>query len=581
MIQKIHAERTILLAFLLALIFLASCTVTVPSSEGNKTVKPETSKLDDWKYIPEQSGYGGSFGGGTLYKSSMPSPTPMMAESIGFSTGGAKDINNFRENIKNNFLPLSTDITYEGLFYDYYFDTGKKEECTKLFCPSYSYAISKDPFSKEDQYYLSVGLNSNIKESDFKRKKLNLVVVLDISGSMSSSFDRYYYDKFRNQEQSAKEKEIAEDELKSKMEVATKSLTALLDHLKPDDRLGIVLFDNQAYLAKSLSLIEQTDLQKLKNHILEVMPQGGTYMEAGMEMGTELFEKELGSDQSEYENRIIFMTDAMPNIGETSETGLFGIMKKNADNKIYSTFIGIGVDLNTELIETMTKIRGANYYSVHSAKEFKNRLDDEFEFMVTPLVFNLNLNLDAKGYKIEKVYGSPEANEATGEIMKVNTLFPSKTEEGQTRGGLVLLKLKKNSPDTSLKLKVTYEDRLGKEESEEAVIDFPDKQPDYFENTGIQKGILLSRYADLMKNWINDERTAVLKPSVDEKVGIIVPFEENVELGRWERQSVQLHVSDKHKELFNKFNNYFEKEMKELGDDSLSKELELLDILRK
>ena len=44
--------------------------------------------------------------------------------TLGLSTGGAKDINNFRENIRNNYLPLPTDITYEGLFYDYYFDTG-------------------------------------------------------------------------------------------------------------------------------------------------------------------------------------------------------------------------------------------------------------------------------------------------------------------------------------------------------------------------------------------------------------------------------------------------------------------------
>ncbi len=581
MTQKINVNITFLLVLLLVPAFLVSCTTTVPGPEGNQTM-PGLLGIDDWKYTPQQdsSGYRGS-GGGILYKSTMQAPSMMLESSIGFSTGGAKDINNFRENIKNNFLPLPTDITYEGLFYDYYFDTAEKEECTKLFCPSYSYAISKDPFSKEDQYYLSVGLNSNIKESDFKRKKLNLVVVLDISGSMSSSFDRYYYDKFRNQELGAKENVSYEDDFKSKMEVATKSLTALLDHLNPDDRLGIVLFDNQAYLAKNLNLIEQTDLQKLKGHILEVMPQGGTYMEAGMEMGTELFEELLNTNQSEYENRIIFMTDAMPNIGETSETGLFGMMKKNADNKIYSTFIGIGVDLNTELIETMTKIRGANYYSVHSAKEFKTRLDDEFEFMVTPLVFNLNLNLDANGYKIEKVYGSPEANEATGEIMKVNTLFPSKTEEGQTRGGLVLLKLKKISQDASIKLKVTYEDRLGKENSAEASIDFPDKQPDYFENTGVRKGVLLARYADLMKNWINDERNSVIKPSVDEKAGIIVPLEEDFKLGQWERQSVQLHVSDKHKELFEKFSEYFETEMKELKDDSLSKELELLNLLKK
>jgi hypothetical protein len=38
--------------------------------------------------------------------------------SIGFSTGGAKDINNFRENIMQGYLPLPSDVTHEGLFYD-------------------------------------------------------------------------------------------------------------------------------------------------------------------------------------------------------------------------------------------------------------------------------------------------------------------------------------------------------------------------------------------------------------------------------------------------------------------------------
>ena len=99
---------------------------------------------------------------------------------IGFSVGGAKDINNFRENIKNSYFPIYTDITYNGLFYDYYFDTGKKTESEHLFSPSYSCAISKDPISNMNEYYITVGLNSNIKESDFQRKKLNLVVVLDV-----------------------------------------------------------------------------------------------------------------------------------------------------------------------------------------------------------------------------------------------------------------------------------------------------------------------------------------------------------------------------------------------------------------
>ena len=34
----------------------------------------------------------------------------------------ANDVGNFRQNIENDFLPFFTDITYEGLFFDYFFD---------------------------------------------------------------------------------------------------------------------------------------------------------------------------------------------------------------------------------------------------------------------------------------------------------------------------------------------------------------------------------------------------------------------------------------------------------------------------
>lgn len=87
--------------------------------------------------------------------------------TVGLSVGGSKNIENFRENIKNGYFPISTDITYNGLFYDYYFETGKAKESSELFSPSYSMAISKDPISAEKEYYMTVGLNSNIKQSDF------------------------------------------------------------------------------------------------------------------------------------------------------------------------------------------------------------------------------------------------------------------------------------------------------------------------------------------------------------------------------------------------------------------------------
>jgi Ca-activated chloride channel family protein len=161
--------------------------------------------------------------------------------------------------------------------------------------------------------------------------------------------------------------------------------------------------------------------------------------------------------------------------------------------------------------------------------------------------------------------------------MRVNTLFPSKREEGETRGGLILLKLRRTAADASLILRAAYEDRNGDRGGSEATVVFPEEAPEYFENLGIRKGILLSRYADLLKNWMIDEREHVhlsrpWTPRVDDEDGIVVP----PMLGRWERQSLPLMVSGPYRELFEEFRRYFEEEMDSIDDDTLQQELALI-----
>jgi len=551
------------------------------TNNTNIVVEDNYEKIDDWEYSYIDIDEDRTSGMNRPTQSYTSTPMMSMEESengmLGFSVGGAKDINNFRDNIENNYLPIPTDITTEGLYYDYYFDTGELESCEELFCPSYSMAMSRDPLSGEEIYYLSVGLNSGIKESDFQRKKLNLVIVLDISGSMSSSFDKYYYDQFGNYVE--KEDFDTTDMNKTKMMMANEAIVDLMGHLEGDDRFGIVLFDDQGYLAKPLRYVRETDMESIEGHVIEVTPQGGTNMEAGMRLGTELFEEIIDADKSEYENRIIFLTDAMPNTGAIDENSLLGMLSKNSDVGLYTTFIGIGLDFNTQLIEEITKIKGANYYSVHSSSDFKERMDEGFEFMVTPLVFDLKLELEAKGYEIEKVYGSPMADEATGEIMYVNTLFPSVSEGGEVKGGLVLLRLRKlpNDGDLTdpLTIRVSYEDREGNEMNVEDRIDFPDREDSYYDNLGIRKGILLARYVDLMQNWLVDEREVGEEYSITKSTGILVK-EIGDDLGIWERQSVDLTVNENYRELFEDFYDYFKEEKEAIGDTTLNQELEIL-----
>eukprot|EP01083_Nonionella_stella_P294743 1001808_1 len=497
--------------------------------------------------------------------------------TIGLSVGGAKDVNNFRECIEKKRMPSGKSITYNGLLYEYYFDTKTRKHVIKptdddekkapidqaddgsnLFYPSYCYAktrrldfsIAKDgDRNKEDyEYYMTVGLNSNIKTNEFKRKHLNLVIVLDKSGSMCTRWDG-----------------------KTKMQVANESVVALLSHLTPKDRFALITFNTQAEIMHRLQFIKDVNLDSLKANILAIRDNGGTNFESGYSAAMQIYQglfnalkndkqeraewkadskceiysesekqwfdgtivkvtsdkegewltvayrtgcdhktptmkqiqrfaKEIKpSARDEYENRVIFLTDARPNSGRTDQNSLLGMVQKCAENeasnevklqsdydadeyirnRIYTTFIGIGVDFNANLIESISKTRGCNYYSVKSTEAFMDKMDDEFEFMVTPLVFNVSLKINCEGNscKIEKVYGSNQATAAeilkTGEISRIDTLFPAKRRAprkgGGTKGGIQLIKFAKLKRDNeederniNVELVVTFEDRNGK-----------------------------------------------------------------------------------------------------------------------
>lgn len=537
-------------------------------------------KNDYWKFKGETASE--SWGGNGFFGASLSANTAGQAVmdygaptgNIGFSVGGAKDVDNFRKNIEEGYFPISTDITYNGLFYDYSFDTGVGQKTDQLFSPAYSTAISKDPVSEKEEYYMTVGLNSNIKESDFARKKLNLVVVLDISGSMSSVMEEYYYDN-----------PFKKTEYKTKMEVANESVNILLDQLNDDDRFGMVLFDDEAYVGQEIYSIDSIDVKKLKEHILEIKDSGGTNFEAGYKMANKLFEEYKNIDSDEYENRIIVITDAMPNTGNTNKDSLLGMVKENSENGIYTTFIGVGVDFNTRLIEAISDNKGANYYSVHTADDFKTRMGEEFDFMVTPMVFDLKLDLSSEEYEIEKVYGSDTANEETGNIMNVNTLFPSKTnEDGEVKGGVILLKLKKktDAPSGEVKLTVSYTDRNGTSYENYQTVVVEDGEERY-DNTGIRKAIVLTRYVNTLKNWILYERTEEDRFLVIPAIGICdcdyTQEEIVVILGEWERKSVKLTVGEEYKAIFRDLKTYIKEQNNHMKDKTFDKEFEVLDML--
>ena len=301
-------------------------------------------------------------------------------------------------------------------------------------------------------------------------------------------------------------------------------------------------------------------------------------------MGEDLFTTEILD--GDYQNRIIVITDAMPNLGVTSTDGLVQKIKKNADKKIYTSFIGVGVDFNTEYTEGVSDVRGFNYYSVHNGEEFKKILADEFDYMVTPLVYDLDLSFKSDYYQIENVYGSDSVNKSTGNIMHVNTLFPSSSnEDGDVKGGIIVLKLKKTkeAEKGDIELNVSYKDTEEESHKNSKKVSLRDSNEDYYDNSGIRKAIVLARYVGTMKNWITYERTQYEEFEAGKEYNVTDycyddEYVKNV-LGVNERTSVKLSVSENYKETFRNIKTYIEQENKVLNDKDLNSEIDILNEL--
>lgn len=487
--------------------------------------------------------------------------------NIGLAAGGAQDAEAFRTNVEEGYVPQPTDLPYEGLYHDYYFETGQQQPCEQLFCPSYSRAVTTDPLSNETERYLAVGLNSGIAKEDFERKPLNLVVVVDTSSSMDSPFDRYYYDDGQRR--------TVSDET-SKMQAARESVTAMLDQLRPGDRVGVVSFSDDSEVVQDVTAVDELDMDSLDARVGGLQAGGGTNLAAGMETANDQLEPYRDSDNTERETRIIYVTDAMPNRGMTDGQSLDDSLGSDAEAGVYSTFVGVGVDYNSRLVDTITDVEGANYYSVDSPDGFRERMSDGFQYMVTPLVFDLSLSVEASGYEVANVYGAPGDDNRSDELMSVTTLFPSRTEDNRTEGGVILLRLEPQEGDGQIRLQARYRDRAGTQHKTERVVDFGGNSAPHYDSTGVRKAVALTRYASLMRHWAAHERALDAGESVETPADGIA----HDDPGTWEQQSVPLRVSEPYGERIERFTAYFRAEMQRLNASRMQQDLRVLDQLR-
>lgn len=303
---------------------------------------------------------------------SLAAPSPAM----GATPGGAQDIQYFRDRVKAGEVPHPNTFTPEGLFSEHDLPLVAGSACDQLLCAvgeATGAALLAQP---EVQYLAQLGFSSGLDPRTFRRAPLNLVAVIDKSGSMSGQ----------------------------PLDLVRESLYRVLDQLGPDDQLSIVLYGDRAHV--HLSPTPARDKAVIAAQIAAIASAGSTAMEDGLRVGYDLARRSARSFKGT--TRLMLFTDERPNVGATDRHSFMGMARDASHGGIGLTTVGVGVQFGAELATAISSVRGGNLFFFPDAARMSKVFHDDFDTMVTELAHDLKLEVKpAPGLKIAGVYGIP------------------------------------------------------------------------------------------------------------------------------------------------------------------------------
>ncbi len=283
------------------------------------------------------------------------------AADLGASPGGVQDIGYARLIIESGGVPRVGDFEIDGLLNEHDMPL-EGEPCDRILCLDTGFGVGPVVTGDLDYGFLQIGFDSGIDPSEFTRDDLNLAVVIDTSGSMSDELD----------------------------DIVT-ALHHLLDQLTPRDRLAIVTYDSRARMLLEPTLVSDAQMNEIERAIDRIEAGGSTNMEEGMAMGYEALTAYAGAPG--VSDRLMLFTDVQPNVGATDSEAFLPMVEAYASMDIGLTLFGIGFEFGPELAAELSQVRGANYFFLDSEERIAEVFDQDFDYMVTPLAYDLYLHI--------------------------------------------------------------------------------------------------------------------------------------------------------------------------------------------
>lgn len=309
-------------------------------------------------------------------------------------------------------------INFENTFFGFGFDT---QQTTQDFEPFVTTARTRCDISGNPIDWLSVSFASKydgIGMIEHGRRNLALSIVLDISGSMSSSLPS------------------ADGSEGSKLDVARRCIYAILDQLTPSDSVSLTLFTTQTTPLLHQTLVKDLNMTNLKKRLGAIHANGGTDLSQGLRAGM----SQLTGLEIDGLSRTLFLTDMES--GREDENSVMNEIRLRAKKGIHTTIVGIGVDLSVGAVQQISSVPGGKYLSVANAAEFETVVAKDFPFDTMPVAFDIKLSLKG-ALSFDKGFGSPELNGVnhSTEVGLSSEFAAQVTEEHTVMGGAILFRI--------------------------------------------------------------------------------------------------------------------------------------------
>jgi Ca-activated chloride channel family protein len=328
----------------------------------------------------------------------------------GVSFGGAEDFGQFRSIIEAGGIPGPDTLDANGFFNEHYAPP-PATACTNALCLTPGVAVGKAWLDGTHQAALQISINTNVDPTTYTRLPMNLVVVIDHSGSM---WDQ------------------------NKMVYVKSGLSTLIDNLQDTDHIALVQFDDTVDVLWHLT--DPLDRTQLHTIVDGITPRGGTDIFDGLQTGFGLSTAALASD---HQNRVIFLSDGMATAGNTDQASIITMADSYVSRGIGLTTIGVGSDFDVSLMRGLAEHGAGNFYFLEDASAAANVFMDELDYFLSPLALDLHVDAVAGvGYDFGEVVGSTlwQATSRAG-TMDVPAVFvasrtnPGPDPSGGRRGG--------------------------------------------------------------------------------------------------------------------------------------------------